>query len=424
MNAIFTIVAKNYTGLAQVLESSVRKHSDAEFFVIVADEWNDAQHLQQSIPVNVLVAREILNIPAAEWEQMAFKYNLVEFCTAIKAASFQYLFTKGYGKILYFDPDIYVFNPLKSVFDQLNDASIVITPHILNIQTPFKGNYEDYLFLLNGTFNLGFIGVKKSETTDKFLAWWHHRLVHHCFFDNDQGTATDQKWINLLPAIFTDQQYHISRHRGMNVAPWNFHERKTSVGNGVYYVQDRDNEITAKEPLLFVHFSGYDYSQIGSGQVVHKNNQMTDYADLQPVFEKYGEALASSNFKTYSGLTYSYNMYENGVGVLSLHRRMYRRLLELNMSKEHPFSTGAGTYFAELKKKGLLDYSPVSADKLTNKTVKNFGKKFASIHLFFTIIKKLSGIRRYSIMIRFFRRYFTEENQAFLVNKEAGKTLR
>lgn len=424
MNAIFTIVAKNYTGLAQVLESSVRKHSDAVFFVIVADEWNDAQHLQQSIPVNVLVAREILNIPAAEWEQMAFKYNLVEFCTAIKAASFQYLFTKGYDKILYFDPDIYVFNPLQSVFDQLNDVSIVITPHILNIQTPFKGNYEDYLFLLNGTFNLGFVGVKKSETTDKFLDWWHHRLVHHCFFDNDQGTATDQKWINLLPAIFTDQQYNISRHRGMNVAPWNFHERKASVENGVYYVHDRDNETTAKEPLLFVHFSGYDYSQIGSGQVVHKNNQMTDYADLQPVFEKYGEALAGSNFKTYSGLKYSYNMFENGVGILSLHRRMYRRLLELNMAQEHPFSTGEGAYFAELKKKGLLDYSPVSADKLTNKTVKNFSKKFASVHLFFTIIKKMVGIRRYSIMIRFFRRYFTEENQAFLVNKEAGKTLK
>ncbi|RTL60621.1 MAG: hypothetical protein EKK37_00235 [Sphingobacteriales bacterium] len=424
MNAIFTIVAKNYTGLAQVLESSVRKHSEADFFIVVGDEWDGVEELKQTLPSNVITAKEILNIPATEWDKMAFKYNLVEFCTSIKAASFQYLFTKGYNKILYFDPDIYVFNSLQIVFDQLNETSIVVTPHILNVQTPFKGNYEDYLFLLNGTFNLGFIGLKKSETTDKFLAWWHHRLVHHCFFDNDQGTATDQKWINLLPAVFGSQQYHISGHRGMNAAPWNFHERKVLVENGVYFIQDREDETAGKEPLVFVHFSGYDYSQIGSGQVVHKNNQMTDYDDLQPVFEKYGEALANSNFKTYSGLRYSYNMYENGVVILSLHRRMYRRLLELNMEQEHPFSTGEGTYFAALKKKGLLDYSPVSADKLTNKTVKNFGKKFAAVHLFFTIIKKLVGIRRYSIMIRFFRRYLTEENQAFLVNKEAGKILR
>lgn len=401
----------------------MRKHTDADFFVIVADEWNDAAHLQQSLQANILVARDVLNISATEWEQMAFKYNLVEFCTAIKAAGFAYLFTKGYDKLLYFDPDIFVFNPLQEIFDQLNNTSILVTPHILNIQTPFKGNYEDYLFLLNGTFNLGFIGLKKSIATENFLKWWHHRLVNHCFFDNDQGTATDQKWINLLPAIFTDDQYCISRHRGMNVAPWNFHERKVVVENDVYYVQNRDEGNADKTPLIFVHFSGYDYSQIGSGQVVHKN-EMKDYADLQPVFEKYGEVLAGSQFKAYVGLKYSYNTFDNGTGVLSLHRRMYRRLLELNLAKGNPFSTKQGTYFSQLQKKGLLDHSPVSADKVTNKSVKNFSKKFAYVHLFFTIVKKIIGIRRYSMLIRFFRRYFTEENQAFLVENEAGKTLR
>lgn len=423
MNAVFTIVAKNYTGLAQVLESSVRMHSDADFFVIVADEWDDESNLQSSLPGNVLIAKQVLDIPAVEWEQMAFKYSLVEFCTAIKAAGFQYLLTKGYEKVLYFDPDIYVFNPLKVIFDQLDKAPVMVTPHILNAQTPFKGNYEDYLFLLNGTFNLGFIGLKKSQTTIDFLKWWHHRLVNHCFFDNDQGTATDQKWINLLPAILSDEQYSISRHRGMNVAPWNFHEREVLVENDVYFVKDRDEQDVDKMPLIFVHFSGYDYSQIGSGQVVHKNN-LQDYDDLQPVFQKYGEALSNSNFRTYSGLTYSYNTFDNGIGVLNLHRRMYRRLLELNLAQEHPFSTGQSTYFSQLKNKGLLDYSPVSADKLSNKSVKNFSKKFAYVHFIFTIFKKLVGIRRYSIIIRFLRRYFSEENQAFLVHKEAGKTLR
>lgn len=424
MNAAFTIVAKNYIGLAQVLESSLRKHSDIEFFIIVADELNDAEHVKQSLPGNVFIAREILNIPAKEWEQMAFKYNLVEFCTAIKAAGFQYLFSKGYNKILYFDPDIYIFNPLHSIFEELDNVSILVTPHILNLQTPFKGNYEDHLFLLNGTFNLGFIGLKNSATTLAFLQWWHHRLVNYCFFDNDQGTATDQKWINLLPAIFADAQYRISRNRGMNVAPWNFHERKISVDDAVYYVQDRDNEMSEKTALLFVHFSGYDYAQISSGLVVHKKNQMNDYPDLQPVFDDYGESLFNSSFKLYTGLKYSYSVYDNGVGILSLHRRMYRRLLELNLTSGNPFSSAEATYFSQLKKKGLLDYSPVSADKLTNKSVKNFSEKFAYVHLFFTIVKRLIGIRRYSIMIRFFRRYFTEENQAFLANKDAGKTLR
>jgi hypothetical protein len=423
LNALFTIVAKNYTGLAQVLEQSARKNSDADFFIVVADEWKGAEQLQEGLPGNVLTAKHILDISASEWEQMAFKYNLVEFCTAIKAAAFQYFFKKGYEKVLYFDPDIYVFNPLQPVFDELSKTDILVTPHILNVQTPFNGNYEDYLFLLNGTFNLGFLGLKKSTTTGQFLNWWHHRLAAHCFFDNDRGTATDQKWMNLLPALFTSEQYSISRHRGMNAAPWNFHERKMIVENNVFYVQNRDEETSAKEPLLFVHFSGYDYSQIGNGKAVHKNNEMTDYKDLQPVFDAYGTALANSNFKAYSGLSYSYNMFENGLGIISLHRRMYRRLLEEGMAYVHPFSVAAGTYFEALKAKGLLDYAPVSADKLTNKTVKNFSAKFRYVHLFFSIIKKVIGIRRYSIMIRFFRRYFAEENQAFLVNKQAVKKM-
>ena len=423
MNAVFTIVAKNYTGLAQVLEASVRRNSDADFFIFVADEWKAAGQFQQALPANVLTAREVLGIGREEWEQMAFKYNLVEFCTAIKAACFQYLFGKGYDQLLYLDPDVYVFNPLQPVFDQLKEASIVVTPHILNVQTLFKGNYNDYLFLLNGTFNLGFLGLKRSATTDQFLAWWHHRLKEHSFFDNDRGTATDQKWMNLLPALFAPDDFVISRHRGMNVAPWNFHERKIVVEDGVFYVKDRDNDSSSKEPLLFVHFSGYDYSQAGDGQMVHKTTKMTDHADLQPVFEAYGDALAISQFKKYSALTYSYNMFENGVGIISLHRRMYRRLLEENMAYDHPFATGDGTYFEKLESKGLLDHSPVSADKLTNKTVKNFSTKFRYVHLFFIFIKKLIGIRRYSIMIRFFRRYFAEENQAFLVKKEAVKKL-
>lgn len=38
-NCAFTIVAKNYIGLALILESSIRKYyGDLSFYIIVADE--------------------------------------------------------------------------------------------------------------------------------------------------------------------------------------------------------------------------------------------------------------------------------------------------------------------------------------------------------------------------------------------------
>ncbi len=422
MNAIFTIVAKNYIGLAQVLEASVCKNSDAEFFVFVADESDES--LSTELPPNVLIAKNELSIENNLWQQLSFKYNLVEFCTAIKPSCFDYLFTKQrYEKVLYLDPDVFVFSSLNPVFDQLNDADILVTPHILNLQTNFKGNYQDHLFLLNGTFNLGFLGLRKSGTTVAFIEWWHNRLLNFCFFDKEQGTATDQKWMNLLPSFFNSDQLYISHHRGMNIAPWNFHERKVIIQNDDYFVQDRDNETAQIEPLVFVHFSGYDYSQIGTGQVVHKTTEMNAYADYDVVFNAYQQALAKSRFTSYVQLPYSYNTFKNGNTIISLHRRMYRRLLEEGTVYKHPFSTEANSYYHLLSAKGLLTKSKVSADKLTNKSIKNFSTKLGYVNLFFTFIKKIIGINRYSILIRFLRRYFAEENQVFLVDKNAGKKL-
>jgi hypothetical protein len=125
MNAIFTIVAKNYIGLAQVLGQSIRKHSNVDFFIFVADEWdeNNASHL--ALPANVLFAKKCLNVDDMQWNELAFKYNLVEFCTSIKPKCFQYLFhQKGYRHVVFSDPDVFFFNSPDEIFTQLDSCSI------------------------------------------------------------------------------------------------------------------------------------------------------------------------------------------------------------------------------------------------------------------------------------------------------------
>ena len=85
-NCAFTIVAKNYIGLAQILEKSIREYyNDLLFYIIVADEIDN--ELKKELSTNILVAKETLNITPETWENMSFKYNLTEFCTSIKPAS-------------------------------------------------------------------------------------------------------------------------------------------------------------------------------------------------------------------------------------------------------------------------------------------------------------------------------------------------
>ena len=100
---------------------------------------------------------------------------------------------------------------------------------------------------------------------------------------------------------------------------------------------------------------------------------------------------------------------------------MYRVLLQEGKGFANPFAVGKDTYFELLKQRKLLDYAKVVADKLTNKNIPGFDKKIRYVNLFFLMVKNIIGIKKYSIMIRFFKRYFSEENQAFLLDKNAGK---
>jgi hypothetical protein len=425
MDAIFTIVAKNYIGLAQVLERSVAANSNSDFYIVVADEFDTGQEEQYDLPGNILIAKNKLGIDNGLWEQMAFKYSLVEFCTAIKPACFQYFFEeKKYDKVIYLDPDIYVFNSPQPVFDILENAAIVLTPHITTMQTPFKGDYPDHLFLLNGTFNLGFLALRRSAEATQLLQWWHNRLQNECFSDNERGTLTDQKWMTLLPSFFAAPALHISLDKGLNVAPWNYFERKVMNVNGKYFVTAReDAHHSSPVPLIFVHFSGYDYRSFSTNLVAHKKDDFRNYDDLAPVFEEYAAALKNGAIERFMAETYSYNHFANGVNILSIQRRIYRRLLDEGKKMSAPFSIEKNSYYHLLESKGLLDYSKTSADKVTNKTIPAFEKKLKFINTGLMILKKLAGIRKYSMFMRFLKRYAREENQVFLIDKELGKKM-
>lgn len=418
MNAVFTIIAKNYLGLAGVLEKSVRRNSGCDFFVIIADEWEGPG----TLPDHVLVGREVLDIEEGLWEKMAFQYNLVEFCTAIKPLSFRYFFDrKKYDKVIYVDPDVYFFGSPDTIFTLLEDSHIVLTPHLLRLQTELKQDYPDHLFLLNGTFNLGFLGLKSGIPARRLLDWWHARLIDQCYFDFDKGMATDQKWISLIPSFFSPRELHISLHKGMNVAPWNFDERELRSGPDGWLVMERGTE-GAAEPLVFAHFSGINYGALmrGEADYVSLSKGKNDCASL---IKEYADEITRSDFGKYAGLAYSYGQFNDGFVIISLQRRIFRRLTDEGLSFPKPFSTGSGSFYEKLKKAGLIDASVISADKVTNRNIKGFDSKLKYVHLFFKVLQRLLGVRRYSMMIRFLRRFFREENQAFLLDSKAGKSF-
>jgi len=410
---IFTIVAQNYIGLAQILEKSIKRHESTDFFIIVADELQ-----QMTLPNNIVIAKDSLGYDTGQWIDMAYKYNLTEFCTAIKPAAFQYLIQQGYDEVIYFDPDIYVFSPLTKIWEELQSHDMVLTPHVAGIHPHYQGE-DEWAICVTGIFNLGFCAVHNSPNTQSALTWWKKRLETQAFCNRAVGTFTDQKWMDWMPALMGDRLY-VLRDLGANLAPWNFFERKIiQTENMTLQVCYRyDDCVTKATPLIFMHFSGYDYALLMQGIVTHQRlKDPLQYSDIELATTQYSKALMENSalFNAFEHQTYSYDVYDNGEKIENFHRKLYNGYVQYGEQVENPFSTGRNSFYARLKKHNLL--SDKSIDKLTPKNYQGLESKIKILDRFFALLCSIIGYKRYTLFIKSLYRYAQVQNHSFLIKK-------
>lgn len=409
----FTICATNYIGLAQVLEKSIFDYyEDLDFYIVVADEPRDT--IKESFVNNILIAKQILsyNYTEQKWYEMAFKYDLTEFCTSIKPACIKYFFKFGYEKCLYFDPDIFAFSSIEKLYCILEDYDAILTPHITQIETDSTGNVSEQQLIRTGTFNLGFIGLKKTPKTLQFLSWWSKRLEDFCFRIRTENLFTDQKWIDLMPGFFGSELF-ISLDKGMNMAPWNFHERRVVNNGGCLKVMNRLTEDGNKDNLMFVHYSGYNYSALLNGEIEQNNiSEMPIYDDLKVIFNVYSNALSNNTFAKFITEKYSYGYYSNGDVINNSLRKLYRALVEAEGYRDNPFTLESLLY-KRAKKIKLISatYKTTKYSEISKKS----RKRVAFINSGLRFLCKIIGIRRYYMVTRFFRIYGIWENHYFVL---------
>jgi hypothetical protein len=422
-NVVFTIVAKNYIGLAQILEESLKeKNPDTDFFIMVADDFSDDFDLEK-LPSNILTARKELNISSRHWIDMSFKYDLTEFCTSIKPASFSYFMEKTkYQKIVYLDPDIYIYSSLNPIYEMLEDHSIVLTPHITTIQDIFQGDRSESGLMSTGVFNLGFCGIKSNPCAKKMISWWHERLLDKCYIDSHDSYFTDQKWMDFLPCYFTSNELYVSRHLGMNIAPWNYFERKVSMSEeGLKVCNREENSRKVDFPVIFVHYSGYNYTEMKKGNVVQNNiSNIKDYEDIKLLTDIYAKAIYEKReiFDKYIQDKYSFGIFENGDAIKGFHRRIYRSLVNKGLLFDNPFSIVNDSLYQKLKVKGMIKSSTINIDKVTKDNLQGIGRKLKMFNIVTRLLYKLVGFDKYVLLIRLMRPFSRFESQIHLITSD------
>ncbi|MEI5687894.1 hypothetical protein [Sphingomonas kyungheensis] len=403
---IFTICARNYVGLAEVLGKSVAKHgANIDFRIYVADEIGSDMAANDAI-ISAPAALEPF-IDAVEFANMAFMYNITEFCTALKAACFMHAFADGYDKCVYMDPDTFLTADVEHILRELDSSAILITPHLC-VPSETEGPRADRGILATGVYNLGFLGLRSDPETTQFLVWWHARLQRQAFNDHYNALYTDQRWIDFVPALFSSGAVKVWRHLGCNVAPWNYHERKIVARDGTFCVTPRASATDDENavPLVFLHFSGFDFKKIIDGEFSQLNlSDVEDHPDLRPVYAAYAEAISerANEMARYLSIPYGFERFADDTQILPSHRRLFRVWLERHGFAADPFGVGVGSFYAALVTRGLLGKSPgadLAMDKATTRSVANADRLLERAHTGLRLLFRMVGRSRFFFFVR------------------------
>ena len=320
---VFTSAAANYLPKVRVLFETIKQHHpEWHLHLLLVEEVEGGIRNAVGLDAEITLAKD-LNIPS--WASWSFCHSIVELCTAVKPFMLENLLCReDVTSVLYFDPDIAIYSRLDDLSAEFDRASLLLTPHQCEPEVDLEAVIShEITSLQRGIYNLGFIGIKADEEGRAFAQWWRQRLYYFCRDDISNGLFTDQKWIDFVPAFFSNVS--ILRSPRFNVAAWNLNRRKLSMSaNGAYLVND--------QPLGFYHFTGVD-SRNHELMLLKFPEQRRIVTSL---ITGYMDRLRANGEGAVNPL-WTYGVFSGGKKIKNLHRALYRDDPALQEKLDNPW---------------------------------------------------------------------------------------
>jgi len=323
----YTSFSYAYLGRARTLLATLRAaHPGWTVCAVAVDEPPEAECAADLLAgFDVVLGLRDLGIPRLRaW---LFKHDVVEACTAVKAAAMLRLMDMGYEAVVYLDPDIAVFHPLDTVEAALGHAGIVLTPHQASPNRNYQVVRDNELTSMRfGVYNLGFIAVRNDGTGRRFAEWWAAQLARACYDDAAAGLFTDQKYIDLAPGLFDG--VFVLRDPGCNVASWNLSRRRVTIG--------ADGGIRVDGgPLRFMHFS-----KINSVGDIMIERYAGDGLEVLEIWSWYRRETARRQPGSIPADRWHYGAFSDGAAIPRAVRLLYCESRDLRAAFDDPFDAG------------------------------------------------------------------------------------
>lgn len=273
--AFCTIITPDYLPYVQVLHKSLLENGGSGVTLYVLMSTTERS---QVIPegIRLLYIDELCATGIGK--KISDKYlntDMDAFRWSMKPVLIKYLIAnERVDKVLYLDSDLYFCSDMKFIFDELDSAAVLLSPHWRSAdprldQLNFQMQYN------TGLFNGGFVGVNKNGLP--MMDWWAMACEYVCVKDPSKGYFVDQTHLNLLPVNFENVK-HLT-HRGCNVASWNRIEcKRTSRPDGDVWINDT-------YPIVFIHFTGSTVRGILKGKDPLLMRHLEKYASELRAFD-------------------------------------------------------------------------------------------------------------------------------------------
>jgi len=322
--AVFSIISPNYRHSVRVLMASAAAHHPEwdRFVLLVGGAAEEYQESFTTVPI------EDLQLPNPR--QFCFRYSILELNTAVKPWMFAYLFARGYDRVVYIDPDVALYNPLREIEDAPPETFLILTPHLSGYAKGDQHPFERTI-LMAGAYNLGFLAVMRHPQLELFLAWWKEKLEFQCIVDPEHGLFVEQKWMDLVPGLFDGVM--ILRHPGYNIAYWNLRQRPIT-GHGAAATVNG-------QPLRFLHFSGFDPLDPDMVSRYDIALKVADTGDADKLFNDYLAAIRAAGYESFRNAPYEFSVFADGTRLPDAARVVYRNSSKLQVACgtdpfEHP----------------------------------------------------------------------------------------
>jgi hypothetical protein len=155
---------------------------------------------------------------------------------------------------VWIDADTMFFSSPASMFDEIGDASVGLSPHRFHEGTAHLWRC--------GTFNAGCVYWRNDPVGRRCLRDWGDDCLTWCLDQIDfGGRFMNQGYLNRWPKRYPE--VHVIRHPGVNLAPWNI--------DGHAVEAHGDSVRIDGAPLVFYHFSLVEQDDAGRWYSRHPN---------------------------------------------------------------------------------------------------------------------------------------------------------